>query len=87
MPAFFSLALAPTLRRIQARLHPDDTVVAYLDDIYLILFFLSTHPSSLSLFPIIVIAARNHFQISRSRVDDCHKICIIISVKFLFTLS
>ena len=36
MPALFCLATRPALQEIQARLHPDDLVVAYLDDVYVL---------------------------------------------------
>ena len=36
MPALFCLAMRPALEQIQERLHEDDLVVAYLDDIYVL---------------------------------------------------
>ena len=36
MPALFSLALASSLKRAQARLRPDEVLLAYLDDLYLV---------------------------------------------------
>jgi len=36
MPALFCLAMRPALADIQGRLHPDDLVVAYLDDVYVL---------------------------------------------------
>ena len=36
MPAMFCMAMRPALEDIQRQLHPDDLVVAYLDDVYLL---------------------------------------------------
>ena len=36
MPALFCLAMRPALAEIQARLHADDLVVVYLDDVYVV---------------------------------------------------
>ena len=36
MPALFALGLHDALVEARRRLHPDDTVVAFLDDLYVI---------------------------------------------------